>query len=123
MFSYMAGLNVWPCCGKYHSTAWYMSLPSQAPRLKATTVAGCSLPCATDWLGPTYSLVPVAFACAPPHDDQTTWVTRPVGSPPLKILDGLTSPKPVPLANTPAGWPSVGTWAAEADRAAEADGA
>src|SRR6516162_3735665 len=37
------------------------------------------------------------------------WVTSPVGSPPLKILAGRTSPNPVPCANTPAGRPRVGT--------------
>ena len=31
------------------------------------------------------------------------------GVPPLKILDGLTWPKPAPWAKTPAGRPSVGT--------------
>ena len=53
MFSYWFGLKAWPCCGKYHSTAWYMSFPSQVPRLKATTVALCGVPWATDWFGPT----------------------------------------------------------------------
>src|SRR5581483_3946615 len=46
---------------------------------------------------------------APPHDCQLTLVTRPVGSPPLKILRGLARPKPVPWANTPASLPSTGT--------------
>jgi len=32
-----------------------------------------------------------------------------VGSPPLKIFEGLTCPNPWPSAKTPAGWPSVGT--------------
>src|SRR5215472_7410075 len=53
--------------------------------------------------------MPVATAWAPPHDLQTTCVTRPVGSPPLKISEGLTCPNPWPCAKTPAGWPSVGT--------------
>src|ERR1051326_5355428 len=109
MFSYRCGLKDWPCCGKYHSTAWYMSLPSQVPRSKAITVAVAGRPVATDWLGPTYSLVPVACARGPPQDDQVTCVTSPVGSPPLKILAGLTWPNPWPWAKSPVSWPSVGT--------------
>ncbi len=35
-------------------------------------------------------------------------LTRPVGSPPLKILDGSAWPNPWPWANTPASWPSAG---------------
>src|SRR5258708_22548457 len=89
-----------------------MSLPPQVPRSKATTVAASSAPLAFDWLGPTYSLIPVATAWAPPHDFHTTCVTRPVGSPPLKILDGLTCPNPWPRAKTPVGCPSGGTAAA-----------
>src|SRR5258708_19161772 len=86
-----------------------MSLPPQVPRSKATTVAASSAPLAFDWLGPTYSLIPVATAWAPPHDFHTTCVTRPVGSPPLKILDGLTCPNPLPRAKTPVCRPSGGT--------------
>src|SRR5260370_23664652 len=89
-----------------------MSLPPQVPRSKATTVAASSAPLAFDWLGPTYSLIPVATAWAPPHDFHTTCVTRPVGAPPLKILDGLTCPNPWPRAKTPVGRPSGGTAAA-----------
>src|ERR1022692_1972498 len=40
------------------------------------------------------------------------WVSRPVGSPPLKILAGLTCPKPAPCAKTPTGRPSTGAAAA-----------
>src|ERR1700689_200641 len=109
MFSYVFGLKVCLCCGKYHSMAWYMYLPSQVPRSNATTVAVSSVPLATDWFGPTYSAVPVAVAWASPHDNHTTCVTRPVGSPPLKILAGLTCPNPCPWAKSPASWPSVGT--------------
>jgi hypothetical protein len=36
-------------------------------------------------------------------------VTSPVGSPPLKILAGLTWPNPWPWAKSPVSWPSVGT--------------
>src|SRR5215831_10042707 len=61
--------------------------------------------------------MPVATAWAPPHDVQTTCVTRPVGSPPLKISAGLICPNPWPCAKTPAGWPSGGT---AADGLAEA---
>src|SRR5260221_415657 len=89
-----------------------MSLPPQVPRSKATTVAASSAPLAFDWLGPTYSLIPVATAWAPPHDFPTTCVTRPVGSPPVKILDGLTCPNPRPRPKTPVGRPSGGTPAA-----------
>src|SRR5215475_6151971 len=53
--------------------------------------------------------VPVPSARAPPQDVQVICETRPVGSPPLKILGGLTWPKPAPWANRPAGRPSVGT--------------
>src|ERR1700689_4799299 len=120
MFSYVFGLKACSCCGKYHSTAWYMNLPPQLPRSKATTVADSSVPWATDWFGPTYSAVPVAVAWAPPHDDHTTLVTRPLGSPPLKILPGLTCPNPCPWAKSPASWPSVGTPAGLADGDAEA---
>src|ERR1700683_261359 len=120
MFSYVFGLKVCLCCGKYHSMAWYMYLPSQVPRSNATTVAVSSVPLATDWFGPTYSAVPVAVAWVPPHDDHTTFVTRPVGSPPLKILAGLTCPNPCPWAKSPASWPSVGTPAGLADGDAEA---
>ena len=38
-----------------------------------------------------------------------TCVTSPVGSPPLKILAGLTCPNPWPCAKSPVSWPSVGT--------------
>src|ERR1700728_123416 len=120
MFSYVFGLKACLCCGKYHSTAWYMYLPPQLPRSKATTVADSSVPWATDWFGPTYSAVPVAVAWVPPHDDPTTCVTRPVGSPPLKILAGLTCPNPCPWAKSPASWPSVGIPAGLADGDAEA---
>src|ERR1700733_4552033 len=120
MFSYVLGLKAWLCCGKYHSMAWYIYLPSQVPRSKATTVALSSVPLATLWFGPTYSAVPVAGAWAPPHDDHTTCVTRPVGSPPLKILAGLTWPNPCPWAQSAASWPSVGTPAGLADGDAEA---
>src|SRR5580698_2098848 len=120
MFSYVLGLKAWLCCGKYHSMAWYIYLPSQVPRSKATTVALSSVPLATLWFGPTYSAVPVAVAWVPPHDDHTTCVTRPVGSPPLKILAGLTWPNPCPWAKSPASWPSVGTPAGLADGDAEA---
>src|ERR1700728_615963 len=120
MFSYVFGLKACLCCGKYHSTAWYMYLPPQLPRSKATTVADPSVPWATDWCAPTYSAVPVAVAWAPPHDDHTTLVTRPVGSPPLKILPGLTCPNPCPCAKSPASWPSAGTAAGVADGDAEA---
>src|ERR1700733_10421395 len=120
MFSYVFGLKACLCCGKYHSMAWYMYLPSQVPRSNATTVAVSSVPLATDWFGPTYSAVPVAVALAPPHDDHTTCVTRPVGSPPLKILAGFTCPNPCPWAKSPASWPSVGTPAGLADGDAEA---
>jgi hypothetical protein len=41
MFSYALGSKSWPCWGKYHSTARYMSLPLQVPRSKATMVADC----------------------------------------------------------------------------------
>src|SRR5579863_1128189 len=53
--------------------------------------------------------MPEPTAWAPPHELQVTSVTRPVGSPPLKILVGLTCPKPCPCANTPASRPSTGT--------------
>src|SRR5215471_1494842 len=36
-------------------------------------------------------------------------VTRPVGSPPLKISAGLTFPQPVPCTNSPAGRPRTAT--------------
>src|SRR5580692_3438442 len=120
MFSYVLGLKAWLCCGKYHSMAWYIYLPSQVPRSKATTVALSSVPLATLWFGPTYSAVPVAVAWVPPHDDHATCVTRPVGSPPLKILAGFTCPNPCPWAKSPASWPSVGTPAGLADGDAEA---
>src|ERR1700683_395796 len=120
MFSYVFGLKVCLCCGKYHSMAWYMYLPSQVPRSNATTVAVSSVPLATDWFGPTYSAVPVAVAWASPHDNHTTVGTRPVGSPPLKILAGFTCPNPCPWAKSPTSWPSVGTPAGLADSDAEA---
>src|SRR6185437_6285132 len=53
--------------------------------------------------------MPVPDARAPPQDVQVICETRPVGSPPLKTLDGLIWPKPAPWANRPAGRPSVGT--------------
>src|SRR5215475_7518231 len=53
--------------------------------------------------------MPVPYALAPPQNFQVICETRPVGSPPLKILDGRTWPKPSPWAKTPAGRPSVGT--------------
>src|SRR5580704_15655249 len=40
-------------------------------------------------------------------------VSRPVGLPPLKILAGLTSPKPAPCAKSPAGRPRTGTAAGD----------
>src|ERR1700684_1362381 len=52
--------------------------------------------------------MPVPTAREPPHDCHAMRVTRPVGSPPLKILDGFTCPKPVPCANIPARRPRVG---------------
>src|SRR5207247_2046532 len=53
--------------------------------------------------------MPVPDARAPPQDVQVMCETRPVGSPPLKILAGRTCPKPSPWAKMPAGRPSVGT--------------
>src|SRR5258708_22231736 len=53
--------------------------------------------------------MPAATVGAPPHDLQGRCATSPVGSPPLKILGGLTCPNPWPCAKTPAGRPSVGT--------------
>src|SRR5262249_56484632 len=48
-------------------------------------------------------------AGAPPQAVGVIGKPRRVGPPPLKILDGLTWPKPSPWANRPAGRPSVGT--------------
>src|SRR4029077_13038654 len=53
--------------------------------------------------------MPVPDARPPPQDVQMICETRPVGSPPLKTLDGLIWPKPAPWAKKPAGRPSVGT--------------
>src|ERR1035441_8433805 len=92
-----------------------MKSPRQVPSLNATTVAGCSEPSATSWFGARYSLSPGPTASCPPHDFQTTRVTRPVGSPPLNTSDGLTSPKPLPWAKIPARRPRVGTAATVVD--------
>src|SRR6516165_6025628 len=64
---------------------------------------------------------PVAFAA--PQELQASLVTRPVGSPPLKILAGLTCPNPAPCANRPASRPSTGTAALDPADAGDAAGA
>ena len=71
----------------------------------------CSVPSATSWFGATYSLTAVPMALGVPQDFQTMWVTSPVGSPPLKNSDGLTSPKPFPWEKMTASWPKVGSGA------------
>jgi hypothetical protein len=66
----------------------------------------------------------VPVAVVPPHDRQVILDTRPVGSPPLYTVGGLTWPNPVPWTKSPAGWPSEGGAAGtvEVDGTAEAAG-
>jgi hypothetical protein len=98
--------------------ALYISVPWHRPSWKATTVAWVSRPVATLAPGPMYSAIPVPVARGPPQPDQWILLTRPVGSPPLKILGGSALPKPVPWEKSPARRPSTGRagWlAAEAE--------